>query len=209
MHNFIYRNKIPCNNLFKEPLTFVNLLDTSKHIVLYYANSKFGKIVQFEFIKQGLLKGENGIYCIPDYENKSKIENEMYQYGIDVKYFIKRDLLTIFQIPNLLGHPKGVLKGSEEVFDNMRSNTNSNKSFRLVVRFIDKLNTKEEIDANLVLEKYYHSNFFKFKGSILCHYDVDNCPANSNPDWLHSIFENHHSAIFITDLDGKGVALEL
>ena len=134
MHNFIYRNKIPCNNLFKEPLTFVNLLDTSKHIVLYYANSKFGKIVQFEFIKQGLLKGENGIYCIPDYENKSKIENEMYQYGIDVKYFIKRDLLTIFQIPNLLGHPKGVLKGSEEVFDNMRSNTNSNKSFRLVVQ---------------------------------------------------------------------------
>jgi hypothetical protein len=58
MHNFIYRNKIPCNNLFKEPLTFVNLLDTSKHIVLYYTNSKFGKIVQFEFIKQGLLKGE-------------------------------------------------------------------------------------------------------------------------------------------------------
>ena len=70
MHNFIYHNKIPCNNLFKEPLTFVNLLDTSKHIVLYYTNSKFGKIVQFEFIKQGLLKGENGIYCIPDYENK-------------------------------------------------------------------------------------------------------------------------------------------
>ena len=133
----------------------------------------------------------------------------MYQYGIDVKYYIKRGLLTIFQIPNLLGHPKGVLKGSEEVFDNMRSNTNSNKSFRLVVRFIDKLDTKEQIDANIVLEKYYHLKFCKFKGSILCHYDVDNCPVNSNPNWLHSIFENHHSAILITDLDGKAVAFEL
>ena len=204
-----YHNSIPCNNLFKEPLTFINLLDVSKHIVLYYANSKIGKIVQFEFIKQGLLKGENGIYCIPDYKNKSKIEKEMNQYGIDVKYFIKRDLVTIFQIPDLLRHPKGVLKGSEEVLDDMLSNINSNNSFRLVVRFIDKLNTKEEIDANLVLEKYYHSKFCKFKGSILCHYDVDNCPANSNPGWLHSIFENHHSAIFIADSDGKGVAFEL
>ena len=209
MDNFIYRNKIPCYNLFKEPLTFINLLDTSKHIVLYYTNSKFGKIVQFEFIKQGLLKGENGIYCIPDYENKSKIEDEMNQYGIDVKYYIKIGLLTIFKIPNLLRHSKGVLKGSEEVLDNMLSDINSNNSFRLVVRFIDKLNTKEEIDANLVLEKYYHLKFCKFKGSILCHYDVDNCPANSNPQWLHSIFETHHSAIFITDFDGKGVAFEL
>ena len=180
-----------------------------KHIVLYYTNSKFGKIVQFEFIKQGLLKGENGIYCIPDYENKSKIEDEMNQYGIDVKYYIKIGLLTIFKIPNLLRHYKGVLKGSEEVLDNMLSDINSNNSFRLVVRFIDKLNTKEEIDANLVLEKYYHLKFCKFKGSILCHYDVDNCPANSNPQWLHSIFENHHSAILITDLDGKAVAFEL
>ena len=70
MHNLIYHNRISCNNLFQEPLNFVNLLDMPKHIVLYYTNSKFGKIVQFEFIKQGLLKGENGIYCIPDYENK-------------------------------------------------------------------------------------------------------------------------------------------
>ena len=131
MHNFIYHNKIPCNNLFEEPLTFVNLLDTSKHIVLYYVNSEFGKIVQFEFIKQGLLKGETASIVFLIMRAKSKIENEMYQYGIDVKYFIKRDILTIFQIPNLLGHHKGVLKGSEEVFDNMRSNTNSNKSFRL------------------------------------------------------------------------------
>jgi hypothetical protein len=97
MHNFIYHNKILCNNLFKEPLPFVNLLDLSKHIVLYYSNAKFAKIVQFEFIKQGLLKGENGIYCIPVYENKSKIENEMHQYRIDVKYFIKRGLLKYFR----------------------------------------------------------------------------------------------------------------
>ena len=209
MHNLIYHNKIPCINLFKEPLTFINLLDRSKHIVVYYANFKFGKMVLFEFIRQGLLKEENCIYCIPDYEDKSKIENEMYQYGIDVKYFIKRNLLIIFQIPNLLRHPKGVLRGSEEVLDIMLSNINSNKSIRLVGRFIDKLNTKEEIDANLVLEKYYHSKFCNFKGSILCHYDVENCPANSNPEWLNSIFENHHSSIFITDLDGKGVAFEL
>ena len=71
------------------------------------------------------------------------------------------------------------------------------------------MNTKEEIDANLVLDKYYHSNFFKFKGSILCHYDVNNCPANSNPEWLHSIFENHHSDYFYNKSRWKGVALEL
>ena len=209
MHNLIYYDRIPFNNLFKEPLTFINSLDKSEHIVLYHADIKFGKIVQFEFIKQGLLKGENGIYCIPDYEDKSNIEKEMDQYGIDVRYFIKKGLLTIFQIPNLLRHPKGVVKGSEEVLDKMISNINPTKSIRLVIRFIDKLNSKEQIDANLVLEKYYHSKFSRFNGSILCTYDVNNSPANSNPEWLNAIFKNHHSAIFITDLDGKGVAFEL
>jgi hypothetical protein len=170
---------------------------------------RFGKVVQFEFIKQGLLKGENGIYCIHDYEDKIKIENEMSQYGIDARYFIKKGLLTIFQIPNLLRHTKGVIKGSEEVLDKILLNINPIKTFRLVIRFIDKLNSKEQIDANLILEKYYHSIFYRFNGSILCHYDVDNSPANSNSEWLNVIFENHHSAIFITDLDGKGVAFEL
>lgn len=143
---------------------------------------KLGKIVQFEFIKQGLLKGENCFYCIPDYEDKSKIENKMYQYRIEVGYFNKRGFLTIFYIPNLLRRFKGVLKGSEEVLDNLLSKINPNKSFCLVVRFIYKLNTKEQIDATIVLEKYYQSKLYKLKASILCYYDVGNCPVNSNPD---------------------------
>ena len=121
MHNMIYQDKLPCKYLFKEPLNFINSIDHPKHMVLYYANLKFGKTVQFEFIKRGLIEGENGIYCIPDYENKSKIEKEMGQYGIDVKYFIKSGLLTIFQMPDLLRHPKGVLKGSEELLYKMLS----------------------------------------------------------------------------------------
>jgi len=43
----------------------------------------------------------------------------------------------------------------------------------------------------------------------LCHYDVSKYSIIDNSTWLKSILENHHSAIFITDDEGKGIAFDI
>ena len=207
--DLIYQDYKTSDTIFIEPLDFIHSQNKFKHIVLYYDDIKFGKKIQFEFIKKGLSNKENCIYTIPYNEDTSIIENEMDKHGIDSQYYIKKGLLTIFKIPDLLVHPKGFLDGSKDVLDKMLSGKAADKPFRLTARFIDKLNLSMEIEANMILEKYYHDRFDNYNGSVLCSYDVNICPFSKNNHWLETILQNHHSAIFITNTDGKGIAFDI
>ncbi len=131
----------------------------------------------------------------------------MVDNNIDVEKFNKKGLMHIFQIPNLLKHPKGVIAATEETINRMFSNLTP--PFRLVTRFIGETNTREQIATNLVLEQIYHSKFNKFEGLVLCHYDVNEMLPHTHGLWLESILKNHHSAIFITQTDGEGIAFDI
>jgi hypothetical protein len=128
----------------------------------------------------------------------------MINYDIDVDYFSKRGLLTIFEVPDLMKHPKGVLKGSEDLVDELFYNINQKRPFWLVIRMIACLNSKDQIEANLMLEQYYHSKFDSFNGNVLCYYNVNPHTININNKWPEIILQNHHSAIFITDNPEEG-----
>ncbi len=81
MYNLILHNNN--NNIYKDPLRFIDTLGNSKYIVLYYKNQKFGKKLQFIFIKNGLLKGENCIYTTHG-KDKALIVSEMINNNINV-----------------------------------------------------------------------------------------------------------------------------
>ena len=66
------------------------------------------------------------------------------------------------------------------------------------------LNSKDQIEANLMLEQYYHSKFDSFNGNVLCYYNVNPHTININNKWPEIILQNHHSAIFITDNPEEG-----
>ena len=53
----------------------------------------------------------------------------MMDNDIDVKHFNKRRLLKIFNVPNYLKHPSGILKGAEAIVDKMFSNPKFNFVF--------------------------------------------------------------------------------
>jgi hypothetical protein len=207
IYNLFYQNEAN-NNIFKNPLTFIDSLSGRKHIVLYYDNHEFGKKIQYRFIKNGVLSGECCIYSIHLGESATEIKKEMITNGIDVEHFIKRGLLKIFKIPNIMKHSQGVLKGSKEILDGMLADVNPGKSFRMVIRMIDKLNTKDQITANLKLEQYYHSKFDSFNGMVLCHYDTSDCPIKTNNKWIETILDNHHSVIFVTEKSAEGIAFD-
>ena len=45
------------------PLRFVNSLDTNKHILLLYNDPEYAKRIEFQFIGNGLAKGEHCVYA--------------------------------------------------------------------------------------------------------------------------------------------------
>lgn len=194
------------NNPYKDPLKFIDALGGNKHIVFYYENYNFGKKIQYRFIRNGLVKGESCIFATHN-NDIDQIKFEMTNYFINVEDYTERGLLKIFKIPDITKHPKGIIGGGKEVLDKMFSDMNF--PFRAVVRMIDKLNTKEQIRANLALEQYYHSNIERFNGLMLCPYDVSHNPTDTNGTWVKTILENHHSAIFVTDAIEEGIAFDM
>ncbi len=115
LSNLVFHNEKDCNNVYMEPLKFVDILDTNKHIVLYYENEEFGRKIQYRFIRNGLKKGDTCIYTIHD-DNISLIEDDMKNNGIEVEVNTKRGLLKIFKIPNIMEYPEGILRSAQEVW---------------------------------------------------------------------------------------------
>lgn len=145
---------------YSDPFIFVDNLEGNKHLVLFYRNQEYGQKIQFRFIRNELLNGENCI-CTTYNDDIASIENEMVDNNIDVKKFSKKGLLHIYQIPDLLKYPEGVIAGTEEIMNRIFSGLTP--PFRLVTRFIGEVNTKEQIATNLVLEQIIHSKFSNFK----------------------------------------------
>ena len=194
--------------IYTSPLFFIDSLSRCnyKHIVLYYENYEYSKKIQFKFIKNGLLNIENCIYITQD-DNISSIENEMISHGIDVDTFYEKGFLHIYKMPNLLDYQKGVMKGFDEFMEKILSGLKP--PYRLVGRIIDVINTKEQIEANLEIEKNLHSKFDQFNGIVLCTYDVRKIPTNTNAKWLEDILNSHHSAIFVTETPEQGIAFDM
>lgn len=194
--------------IYKIPSMFIDALSNcnSRHIVLYYENINHGQKIQFKFIKNGLLKGENCIYFTHD-DDVELIENEMIAHDIEVETYYRKGLLHIYKIPNLLNHPKGVMTGTDEFMSKILSGLKP--PFRLVGRSIDEIDTKEQIEANLAIERNLHSTFDQFNGLVLCTYDVRKIPGNTKGRWVEEILNNHHSAIFITDAAEQGIGFDM
>jgi antitoxin component YwqK of YwqJK toxin-antitoxin module len=175
------------------------------HLVLFYEDVNEGQKMQFRFIKNGLLKGENCIYTTHD-DDISLIENEMKANEIDVNYYYSKGLLHIYKIPNLFNHPKGVLEAAYEFIRSILCGLKP--PFRLVGRLVDIIETKEQIETNLTLENVFHSKFTQFNGIVMCHYNINKSPSNTEGKWVEHILKNHHSAICMSS-SGHGIAFEI
>ena len=142
----------------------------------FVMNLPFGKRIISRFIRNGLIKGEYCVYATHD-DDVVSIEKDIISNNINVKEFSKKGLLKICKISDVVRQLNGVFEGSEEMIEKMFHDLNV--PFRLVIRFVDKLNTKEQIEVDLALEQKYHSMLINFNGLVLCHYDVSKNTVNT------------------------------
>ena len=187
-----------------EPLKFVDTLGTQKHIVLFYEESVYAHMIAFRFIMNGLSRGEHGIYATE--EDTEFIENEMANSGIDVKGFLRKKLLHIYQVPNPIDDPEGVLNGARKIKDRILAD--AKPPFRIVSRMVPESNTEEQIAAIIEIEHNDHITFNKLQGSLLCPHPVKRIETGKHGEWLVSLLQNHHTAIF-APRSGKGIAFNM
>ena len=177
-----------------DPIKFLDSLDTQKHVILAYDDQDFGNMIQFRFINNGLVKGENCIYLT--HGDPKIIRDEMEESGINVKGFVRKNLLHIMKISSPERHPGGILAGYENIVK--QATSNKKPPYRMVGKIIPDTRIEEAMSVQITIERMAHTNFEKFNATVLCTYDFNEIPVNDYKLWLNRLFSYHHAAIVST-----------
>jgi len=195
-------------DFFEQPIDFVRHLREGRHIVLFYEEAEYAKIISFQFIESGI---EYKKAC--SYLSEEDIEitkREMTDSGIDVNKSHVNGLLNIYQVPNVIDYHI-----NEDALGQKLSNLGAWQADRLVLKFINKIDTEEQIKSILKWEHEYRLKYLKNgKTSLLCAYPLDNIlPAitestGPHAKWMNDLLTIYDGVVFARRF-WKGVAFNL
>jgi hypothetical protein len=212
--------------LFQQPLNFVHQIEEGKHIVLFYEELEYAKMISFQFIRNGLSRRKDCSYLSE--EEIESVGREMSDSGVDVKKFTKNNQLHIYQVSSLTDYnPRDSPNGQTELIgvdwehkaaDDTAILKNPSKikeSDRIVLRCVYNVNTEEHIKSNLKWEHDYRfKNLKDTRTTVVCTYPVnDIIPTISDSigsygKWMNTLLELYDGVIFARRF-WKGVAFNL
>jgi len=181
-------------------LSFLDSVDSKKHILLAYNEPDFAKKLEYRFINNGFLQDE---HCIVLTHDKPKfVKAEMQAYGIDVGKYEKNGILHVYHTPDPTEHRLSILDGFKELVKVILSD--SKPPYRVVGRIAYDVKTEGGISIACHFENLFHTSMFQsFDGSVLCVYDLNDIQANDR--WQHWLtqLKNSHDASIIQTRDGR------
>lgn len=201
--------------LFEQPLNFVHQIEEGKHIVLFYEELEYAKMISYQFIKSGLAHMKDCSYLSEEEIESAK--REMVDSGIDVKRFSQNNQLHIYQVSSLTDYPRDVLTNEQKDLTSALLNkpSKSGQTDRIVLRCVYKVENDEQIKSNLKWEHDYRFKNLKDLGTTLvCTYPVnDIIPTISDSTgpygkWMNTLLEIYDGVIFARKF-WKGVAFNL
>jgi hypothetical protein len=196
--------KVQMSVLALKPIEYINKISESRHMVLFYHDVKKARKIEFQFILNGLLKGQHSSYLTHD--ETEIVEKEMKRFGIDVEKFQEKNLLHIYKVRDPTKDPKGFMHGYELVVKQVLGN--SRPPHRIVGRLIKDMSTKEAVKSELEIEHLFHSNFADFDGYVLCSYPYDTIEPSQRSEWITSLVNEHHASVFLPK-DAEGISFSL
>lgn len=201
-----------------DPLAIFTENLKSWHIALLYEEPECARLIEFQFIKDGLKKGQSCYYVI--HGNREYIENEMADNDIDVKHYLENNFLCIIESSDIPDDPRGVLAANDSL--TMKMCANLSVPFRVVggmsiADAISMVNDSEiageATSAQLDLEHNFHSKLFNgVQGYWLCPYSVNDIKAALNGNnydknlIMLKLLKSHDGAVFATK-SGKGLSV--
>ena len=120
----------------------------------------------------------------------------MYDYGIDVEKYKKRNLLDIFSTPQSL---EGFSKMAEESITKL---TNSSVPCRFVFSNNFEFDTPDRTNTREKIELFLDDKFTKTTRNTICSYHIARIKQNLANDFMKNLLDSHHFVIIQTK-DGK------
>ncbi|MGC2573698.1 MAG: MEDS domain-containing protein [Candidatus Nitrosopolaris sp.] len=209
----IIENKAVGSVFFKQPLNYVDHIKDCKHIVLFYEEIEYARVISFQFIKGGL--EDNKMCSYLSDEDVETVRREMADNGIDVDKFTMNGLLHIYQCPCKTNYHTRNTHIKEHGLENIISNfTRPGQGDRMVFK-CHKINTEERIKSTLKWEREYRLKELKNRTtSILCTYPVENIipelsdSTGAHAKWMSDLLKMYDGVIFARRF-WKGVAFNL
>lgn len=173
--------------------------------MLFFEEPEYGKMVQFRYIKSGLLKRQH--YLCLTFGDVEFLEDEMQGSGIDVEGFERKNLLHLHRAPNFMEDPEGSVKAAIKFWKTITADLTP--PYRAIPPLIREKNTEAGMASQLNLERYFQTRFNGLvQGSIVCPYSVLEIEASRRSEWFEAILQNHHDAIFAPEI-GWGIAFAM
>ena len=184
-------------------LSFVDSLDSKRHLLLLYEDPEFARLIEFRFIRNGLKNGEKCIYGSA--EDSGSVIIKMLSFGIALKYLQSKQL-QVLQINNRDGSKEAILKSCRKDIERIMSGLVP--PYRIVSRIVPNVDTIEGICAELELERHLQKTFDELGGSVLCPYDMSKIEKKHKDEWIRELRKNHHVEIYVSK-SGQGRVFEL
>lgn len=182
------------------PFMYIDSLKAEEHIALFYGDAEYARMIEFRFLKNGLVSGEQCIYATDD--DTGEIILKMLRYGIPLEY-LQTKKLRVFQIHPPTGSHHEVLsecrKEMEIIFSDLT------KPFRVVARMIPDVSTIKGMSAEIELETHVHKFFEEFGGYIMCPYDLSKMEKSKSSEWMAQLMKSHHAVVYAPRFGEGGV----
>lgn len=174
------------------PISYIDKIETKKHLMLVYDNIKKGREIECHFLKRGLEIGERCIYLTHD--DPKLIESDMEIYGINVKHYKKNKTLHVYKIPPLMEDSESILVSMQNLMKHLPIDPKT--PFRIVGRMIPDVSFEVAMAVEYHIEKTLQTLFDELNGSILCTYDFSQIQSNNQwRDWLANLESCHHAIL--------------
>lgn len=183
-----------------------------KHTVLFYEDAEYASAIVYRYIKAGLQQGQ--LCGFVSELSPDLVEREMRDNDIDVDKAKKRRLLQLFHVGDLTIHPRHTEMNVEDMAERLRKKTN--RPFeRLVFKCIFKIESDDQLKANMKIEAKHNSVFQPFPAnSLLVTFPVpeiiDTLKGNTGTksEWMAQLLEEYDAVIFARQFN-RGIAFSL
>lgn len=176
--------------MLKTPLDFVNDIENGKHIVLFFEEAEYARMIAFKYLEKGLHNRQQCFYITTQKEEPRFIIQELkesivkdkgvYENNGYIDNAIKNNIINIKSIPDLFGYDGGLDKAIKDILNIVKTptiskmpylqvidnigksdNHNNENAKRTVLRCVHKIETEGQIMTNLKWEKEYRNTILR------------------------------------------------
>jgi hypothetical protein len=199
--------------------------DDFKHIVLFYEEPEYARLIQIRFLNNGLGRGEMCVYSASDDEDLRLTHIAMQEQGIDVAKYSERGILQFhIRSPKIID-PESY-KAARLEFQQLIENTfmaapNHDNSMPDRLRgvgsidafaFVNKITVFSHQSAasrQLMVEHYFQSESGKsYPGMWMCKYQMDDIIESMSEDFMKQLLDTHDAVLYLRQFQ-NGTAMDI